>query len=268
MHLVALLRRPEDPAAAARVLIDASGMTPAEAKMRLAPEPPALLARLPEDSAQAVVDALRAAELSALALDEVVPRDPERTVARTLAFGPGALTVTPRAGPRVEIPWEDVTVILRAASAVRTTTDVTTTSTKFSPAMAIATGGLKMKSKVEETTRTTQSDAEQAIYVYGAGGVAAVLRERAMDFSCLGKDVQPVRLANLATIVRMLRERAKQAAYDERLVRLGTRALPFVLAGETRMATGSVSTARMNTAPGVDVLAEVLRQAFERGLLP
>jgi len=268
MHLVALLRRPEDPAAAAQVLIEAAGVTPAEAKMRLAPEPPALLARLPEGSAQSVVEALRAAGLLALALDEAVPRDPERTVGRSLAFGPGALTVTPRAGPPLEMGWDQVTVILRAASAVRTTTDVTTTSSKFSPAMAIASGGLKLKAKVEETTRTTQSDSEQAIYLYGAGGEAAVLRERALDFSCLGKALQPVRLANLTTLVRMLRERARQAAYDERLIRLGTRPLPFVLAGETRLATGSVSTARMNTAAGVDVLAEVLRRAYEGGLLP
>src|SRR5439155_8906794 len=108
----------------ARVLVAASGATLAEARMRLAPDPPALIARLAPDAARAMAGALSASGLAAMALDEAVPRDPDRTVGKTLAFGPASLAVTPRAGAPLEIEWERITVLLRATSAVRSHTDV------------------------------------------------------------------------------------------------------------------------------------------------
>jgi hypothetical protein len=52
MKLVAIARAPQGPDAA-KALAEATGLTLAEARMRLAPEPPALLARLDADAAAA-----------------------------------------------------------------------------------------------------------------------------------------------------------------------------------------------------------------------
>jgi hypothetical protein len=75
MKLVAIVRTPSSLDEAARAVADAAGVTLAEARMRLAPEPPALLARLEAEEASRLVAALRKAGLSALAVDARCPTD-------------------------------------------------------------------------------------------------------------------------------------------------------------------------------------------------
>ena len=88
-----------------------------------------------------------------------------------------------------------------------------------------------------------------------------------MVFTSLGAAMQPSRTANMATLVRMLRERAPAAFYDERLVQLGRRSIPFVLGGESHAATRLTSHTVTETSNSVDVLAEILRRAVTQGLL-
>jgi hypothetical protein len=163
------------------------------------------------------------------------------------------------------MPWDEISVVLRATSAVRTRTAVTEKTTERSPGLAILTGGAVLSRTVERTTNQVTDEKEQSIYVYASDGSRAVLRDRAMDFRCLGAAMQPVRMANMNALARVFRERARKASYDERLTRIGTRSLPFVFAGETHFSTASVSTQRVSTAPAVDVLAEILRRGFEEG---
>src|SRR5438132_8961039 len=86
MKLVAIVRAPRQPEEAAKALADASGLTLAEARMRLAPEPPALLARLEPDKAAALVVSLRKGGWAALAVDVPCPTGKDRTVAHSLSF--------------------------------------------------------------------------------------------------------------------------------------------------------------------------------------
>ena len=73
MELVAIARAPARPDDAARAVAQAAGLTLAEARMRLAPEPPALLARLESAEAGALVGGLRRLGLAALSVDARVP---------------------------------------------------------------------------------------------------------------------------------------------------------------------------------------------------
>ena len=100
MKLVAIARASARPEEAAKALADTARLTLAEARMRLAREPPAILARLEPDKADALVPALRMAGLAALALDLHVPSDKDRTVAHAFALSDVGATFSPASATR------------------------------------------------------------------------------------------------------------------------------------------------------------------------
>lgn len=270
MKVVALVEAPSDMQAAAMALASATGMAPAEARMRLAPEPPALLARLEPAAAEALVTSLRGMGLSVLAVDER-GLGQGRVVARRVTFGEDTVTFTPRAGEALELAWSEVVAVLRAASSVRTQSEHKEQASKLDVAkaygLAIATHGLVMPKTGAKTVRQETEETSQLIYVFARDGRSAVLNEHGMDYSCLGAAMQPSRIANMTMLMRMLCERAPGAFHDERLLRLGRRALPFVVADSTQATAGDVSVRRANTLQGTEVLAEVMREAVIQGLL-
>jgi hypothetical protein len=268
MKLVAIVRTPPRPDEAARAVADAAGLTLAEARMRLAPEPPALLARLEPDRANVLVAALRKAGLAALAVDAHCPTDKDRTVARSFALDDTGVTFTPRFGDSMEVEWPDVLAILRGLRASRSEVERTEKSKRFSVGTAVVTGGLWMTRTSTKKMRSSEEAMEQVILLYARGGRAATLAETQLDFSCLGTRMQPSTTANMVELARLLRERAKGAFYDERLLRLGRRPLPFLVGGESRSQTPTVTTTRTDTSASLDTLAEVMRRALMEALLP
>jgi hypothetical protein len=268
MKLVAIVRAPHQEAEAAAALAAATGLTLAECRMRLSPEPPALVARLEDGAAEALVAALRKAGLAALAIDARVPTDSSRTVAQAVELGPEAVTFTPRFGDPIQIAWPDTVAVLRGSRESRSDTARTEKTKSLSPGMALATGGIVMTRSSTRTVHSTDANIQQVILVYGRDGRSAALVEGQLDFRCLGADLQPSSTANMAALAGKLRERAKGAFHDDRLLRLGRRPLPFVVGGETRSGSaGTVVTSR-DTAASLDVLAELLHQAVVQGLLP
>ncbi|HUL61365.1 MAG TPA: hypothetical protein VLU43_18955 [Anaeromyxobacteraceae bacterium] len=267
MKLVASVRVATRPDEAARALADAAGLALAEARMRLAPEPPALLARLDPSKADLLVAALRTAGLTALAVDAPCPTDKDRTVAHAFALDESGVTFTPRFGDSAAFEWKDVTAILRGVRASRSEVQRTEKTKSFSVGTAVVTGGLKMTRTSTKTVRSSEEEIEQVILVYPGAGRAAVLAESQLDFSCLGAGMQPSSTGNMVELARRLREKARSAFYDERLLRLGRRALPFVTA-ESRSLTPTATTSRTDTSGALDTLAEVMRRALHEGLLP
>jgi hypothetical protein len=259
MHLVASIRPASDLEAAVAALVASAAMTKAEARMRLAPEPPALLARLPPEDAARVVSELGRAGTPAVAVDEDVPSDSERFQVRSFAFEAGSGQFTSRSGESLAMPWDDVRLLLRGVRASRTTTEHTETRQKFSPGRAVLTGGLVFTKKTTSTVRNVHEDSEQFLLLHSDAGLRLFLGEQGLEFSGLGPLLQPVRTANLGVLVQELRQRTPRAFHDDRLLRLGRRALPFVLGGNER---------RSSTRTSVDVLAEVLDRAVRTGLLP
>lgn len=268
MKLVAIARAPADPDGAARTLADASGLALAEARMRLAREPPALLARLEPDRADALVASLRKAGLAALALADRAPSDRDRTVAHGFALDPAGLLCAPRFGEPLRIPWGEVVAVLRGLRATRSETEKTVVSKRFSVGTAVATGGLALTRKESRTERSAAESTEQVILVYGRDGQVAALAERELDFSCLGPGMQPSSTANMVELARRLRQRAPAAFHDDRLLRLGRRPLPFVAGGESTSRTATTTATRADTSGALDLLAEAMRQALAAGLLP
>ncbi len=267
MKLVAIVQAPAHPDEAARAVAVEAGLTLAEARMRLAPEAPALLARLEPDKADALVIALRRASLAALAVDAHVPTDTDRTIVRSFSFDDGGVTFTSRAGDSMVVSWADVVAILRGLRASRSQVEQVEKSKRFSVGTAVATGGLKMTRTSTRTVRSSEESTEQVILIFARDGHAAVLAENEVDFSCLGASMQPSSTGNMVELARRLRERAKGAFYDERLLRLGRRPSPFLAGRESRSQTKTTTVTRTDTSSSLDVLAEVMRQALAEGLL-
>jgi hypothetical protein len=267
MQLVATVNQATDLESAVSVLVTHAGMSAAEARMRLAPEPPALLARLPEDRAAGLVAALVEAGLPALAIDEHVPSDADRFQVRSFVFEAAAARLTARDGEVLTLPWDEVRVVLRGVRTERTTSEHTETSTRLSPGRAVLTGGLVMTKKTTSTVRGSEESSEQFVLVHGRGGERVMLAENVLELSGLGALLQPARTANMGVLAQELRRRTPQAFHDDRLVRLGRRALPFVLGGEAVARSGATEVRRTATRGSVDVLAEVLDRAVQAGLL-
>ncbi len=268
MKLVAMARVPARPDEAARAMADAAGVALAEARMRLAPEPPALVARLEASKADALAAALRRVGVAALSLDARVPSDRDRTAACSFAFTGAGATFTPRFGDPMEVSWPEVAIVLRGLRASRSEVERSEKVRGFSLTTAVATGGLKMTRTSARTVRSSEEASEQVILVYARDGRTALLAERQVDFACLGPGMQPSSTANMAELARRLRERATGAFHDERLLRLGRRPLPFLACGESRSQTATLAVTRTDTGGSLDVLAEVLRQAVLARLLP
>jgi hypothetical protein len=268
MRLVALVRTAAAPDEAARALASATGLTAAEARMRLAPEPPALLARLDDAPAGALVAALRRAGLAVVAVDVACPTDRDRVAIERFDLDDAALTLLPRAGDPLVLPWPDISAILRGLRSERSEVERSEKTKRFSAATALATGGLKLTRTSTKVARSADETSEQVLLVYARDGRAATLAEGRLDFASLGAGMQPSSTANMAELARRLRERATAALYDERLLRLGRRPLPFLAAGDARTRSGATLTTRSDTRGTLDVLAEVMRQALAEGLLP
>ena len=268
MKLVAIVRAPSRAEEAARDVAGATGLTLAEARMRLAPEPPALLARLEPDEANALVADLRRAGLAALAVDAPCPTDADRTVAHSFTLARTGATFTSRSGESMRVDWPDVLAIFRGLRATTTSVERTEKTKRFSAGTALLTGGAILTRSSTQTVRSSEEAQEHVILVYARDGRAATLAEKQLDFACLGRDMKPSSTGNVIELARQLREGAKGAFYDERLLRLGRRPLPFLAPRESRSQTATVTQRRADTSSSLDTLAEVMRQAVLAALLP
>jgi len=241
MKFVALPKAPANVDAAVKVLRELAGHVPAEARMRLAGEAPFIVARLDDDAADALAEGLRAAGIAALALDVEVPTDESRMVARSFEFAPDAFVLLPRSGEPLRMPYGEIDLILRGVRVHRGSSTRVESKRRLDIGRALLTQGL-MVTKVEKKEIVTRTEnPEHFILVFG-GGEAGALYEEEVVFQSLGKDLQPSRLANLGFITEKLRRLAPQARYDDRLLRLGRRPLPF-------------------EGDPVDVVAEILRRS-------
>jgi hypothetical protein len=263
MKVVALLKPAREDAA--QLLCEVANLTQAEARMRVAPEPPALLALLDDAKADEVAAQLRKRGLAAISV--AARSSGPKLIVRSFSFEEHELTLRPREGEALALRYDQLAMILRAQSAHRSDTTSTQTARQFSMARGLATGGLSMSKKVTTTTRSQEETVEQSLLIYSREGKSAALSEIGLDLTGLGK-LQPSRAANMAELASRIRARAPQAFYDERLLRLGRRALPFVLHSESRVSTGKSTTVETDTAGGVDLLAEVLWQGLQAGLIP
>ena len=228
-----------------RVLAQGAGLAPAEARMRLMPEPPAVVVR--SEEAEALAKALTAVGAPALAIDPTLRHGP--VVAHRFELGPAQVTFVTPDGRETEVSYGDVRLILRGLRLTRSEQSRTETVRKFSLGKALLTQGLMMTTTQKREVRSEVINPFHAAMIYGADGMSVLLDESELVFQSLGAALRPSRVENLNTLVGELRKRASAARFDDRLLRLGPR--PLALA----------------VGDPFDVVAEILNQAQLRGLL-
>jgi hypothetical protein len=245
--LIALIDRPKDPGPAIALLVAQAGLAPAEARMRLAPEPPALILRQEDAIAAALAEALTKAGAPALAVD--LEKRQASVLARSFELGPGQVTFFGRTGDETELGYGEIRLILRGLRMTSSEVVKTETTRKFDIGKAIMTQGLMVTKTHKREVRSEVKNAYHAAMLYGRE-TSVLLDEAELTYQSLGPALKPSRVENLNLLVGELRKRATTARYDDRLLRMGSRPLP------------------LEPSDPFDVIAEILNQAQLRGRLP
>jgi hypothetical protein len=224
MHMVTLLRAPASIERASAVLAARQGISPYEARTRLAGEFPRVVAVFADpDAAMAQCRGLIADGIYASVLDgDTVEHDEDRDIAASLSFGDRQLEATMRDGRVRAIAYNEVALLIHGArTAVRTSTEERTVKT-FSAGRAILTGGLSMRTSKTVTTTKSTEVRENFLYVRedsGAGSLA--IYERGMNYSFLGDSRAASSMANFTTVLTWLMNRCPDAHFDSRMTRAG-----------------------------------------------
>jgi hypothetical protein len=253
-HVALLTGTADDPAAQER-LAKALGSTVYEARLALAGGFPSIVLTTAEEAkARAIVDALRAAG------DDAVFVDPSAIVSSGAMIPLDHFTLDSdgaTAGAQF-LPYADIQCLLRAIHRSRSASEIRTTERKLSATkMLLATGVSKT---VTTTTKEASESREPVLYVFRRSGATPwLLREIGTSYEGLGAARGLTATGNFATTVRLLREHAPHAAYDERLLH-AHRALERA----SLQGTGAHSTVTSSSASGIDTLAHLVAMAMGR----
>jgi hypothetical protein len=201
----------------AAALASLFGTTAYEERLALAAGLPAVV-RVAEDRdhAQAVLRSVlsRGSRAVAFSRDDVV--DSGAMIAMRQFTLEGSVITTDRASLRIA----DIGAIVRANHKQRTVTQTTTSKKQFDMGRALVTGGLIMRKSVTSEKTDVSVEDEQVVYIFPAnGGVPWLLRERGTGYAGLGKHLAPSAMQNFQTMIRLLREGAPTARFDDRLAR-------------------------------------------------
>ncbi|AMV71355.1 hypothetical protein JCM30471_31920 [Desulfuromonas carbonis] len=221
MRVVAIYKLQGSPEELAAKLGTALNILPYEARARvIAPGGgPAVVGCFAEAGAAATcASRLREEGFAVLELDSAAAeREAARFIAHQLTLTDAGLAAVDRQGGRLLLPWSEIRLLLRGTGIITTTTTSTTKEKKFSPGLAVATGGLMMRKTVKSTSESTTQERQPFLLVYASGRQPLLVRQDQTDYSTLGEQRQLSREANYNWICAELRRRAPQAVYDDRL---------------------------------------------------
>ena len=240
------------------------GSTPYETALLLRSPPPVPLLRTDDRArALALLAKLRERGHEAVACESsaVIAAD-AMTHARSFRLEPDALVVTPTTTAEpVRAAWADLIAFVRAMHRTRSEHVEKNAERKFSLGRAAMSGGVLMTKTVASTTKHTSDEREQVLYVFRRGATPFLFTQSRARYDGLGADLRASQIENFAVLIRLMRERAPDAVYDERLLapRPG---LDRVRPGAT---AGSISA---SSSDGIDLLAHLIALAGARAAQP
>ena len=264
MDIVALMSLGTSVEVEAPRLAAELGSTPYETALLLRmPTPVPLLRTDDRGRALDLLAKLRARGHDAVACDAaaVVAAD-AMTHVRKFRFEPEILAVTSDENADVGVPWTDVVGLVRAVHRTRVEAIETSKERKFSLGRAALSGGVLMSKTTTKTKTLATEEREQVLYVFRHGGMPLLMSQSRLRYDGLGAELRPVQIENFTTLIRLLRERAPDAGYDERL--LGPRPRP----GLDRVVAGPRGTSSSSSSDGVDLLAHLIAMALARTARP
>jgi len=236
------------------------GSTPYETALLLRTPPPVPLLRT-ADRARAldVLAKLRARGHDAVACDEAAVATGEAmTHVRSFRFEADAFDVSTstNTNDRARAPWSDIIALVRAMHRSSSQSVEKSTQRNFSLGRAALSGGVLLTKTTTKETKHTAEEREQVLYVFRRSGPPMLVGQSRALYTGLGGELRPSQVENFATLVRLLRERAPAAAYDERLLRPRP--------GLDRVQAGAGGAASASTSDAIDVLAHLVALALSR----
>jgi len=196
------------------------GVTPYEAGLLLRAPMPAIILRSDDKArALAMLARLRDRGHDAVGFDATqIASSDAMTPLRMFRFDGDALVSIAQSGAEERLPYAELTAIVRAMCSATTETVEKETKTKLSVGRAVLTGGLVATKTTTTEKRKRSEQREPVIYLFRREGVPWILRSTHARYDGLGADLRPTTIENLASFVRLLRERAPAALFDERLL--------------------------------------------------
>jgi len=245
------------PAEAEAPLLAADlGCTAYDARLMLAGGLPAVV-KTTADKAQAIelLGKLRARGHGAVACDTgAVASSGSMKTMKAFRLGADAIE---EGGER--LPYDDLVALVGAVHRSRTDSTTVSKEKKFSMSRALLTSGLSMSKTVTKETKASAEDRESVLYLFRKSGEAPwLLREHGTNWAGHGRALEATEAGNFKVTVALLREKAKGAQYDDRLVtrKVGERAALHGGSGTTTVKTSSEAT--------MDLLAHVLAMWLAR----
>jgi hypothetical protein len=229
------------------------GVTAYEARLSLAPGTPAVVLRTGErEQALHLLARLRSRGHGAVACDaSAVVASGAMTSMRRFRLGPSSILLDDGPG---QLPYADVSALIAAVHRRHTADETVSRDRTISVARAVISGGLVMTRTVKRETRPETTEREPVLYVFHrGGGVPWLLRERGTLWAGHGRPISPLSSENFRTTVSVLRERAPDAVYDDRLVAKRSAPERLVVSGHA----GSTTTTSSSEG-GIDLFAHLL----------
>lgn len=258
MDIVALMALGTSVEAEAPLLAADLGSTPYETALLLrAPSPVPLLRTDDRGRALDLLARLRARGHDAVACDaSAVVSSDAMTHVRSFRVEPEVFVVTTPRSLEQNVPWSELIALVRANHRTRTERVEKTDERRLSLGRTAMTGGLLMSKTVTKTKTQSTEDREQVLYVFRHGGAPLLIGQSRARYEGLGAALRSSQIENFTTLVRLLRERAPQAAYDERLL------APRPQLDRVRAGGGGVVS--VSTSDGIDLLAHLVALASAR----
>jgi hypothetical protein len=199
--------------AEAKALAIDLGSTPYETKMKLAQLPSIVLSTTDRAAAQTLVEKCRARNTRALAVNAsaVIPAG-KLTRLRSFTLDGDGID-----GELDQLPWSDISCLVRARSRSSHDTVEVKKEKKFDPIRAVASGGLVMRSTQKREIVTHHESSEQVLYMFRTSGETPwIMYEQGTNYSGLGAAQQPTANLNFGIACDLFKTHAR---YDDSLLR-------------------------------------------------
>ncbi len=219
MHVVAITRLATSVEQEAAALAASLAALPYTMELKLRVGLPAVVFETAdEDRARALAAELRRRGHDALVCDtdDVVAAN-DMTPLRHFRFDAGALVLVASHGD-AEVPWSDITALLRATHRTESKEVRTVTERKFNAGRAILTGGLSISKTTKREIETRTDDSEPVLYIFRRHGAPWLLGQYHANYGALGARLAPTAIANFLTTIERLRALATAARSDDRLM--------------------------------------------------
>ena len=245
---------------APRLAVDLGSTAYDAALLLRSPTPVPLLRTEDRTRAAELVTKLRARRHDVVACEaSAVVLSDAMTPVRSFRLDDEAFVVS-AANESASVPWADVVALVRGIHRTSNEHLEKSAERKLSLGRAAMSGGLLMTKTVTTSAKHTVEEREQVLYVFRRAGAPMLATLSRTRYEGLAAALRPSQIENFNTLVRVLRERAPQALYDERL--LAPRP------GLERVRAGTAGTASVSSSEGIDLLAHLIALAGTRAQRP